>query len=414
MQLDLDFVRAQFDQLGDDPDFVFAANAGGSYLANQVNALFEHYNHHTRVQPYERYASSDTAGRAMDRARALWCEALNIDEDELTIGASTSINTYVLSQAIATRLKPGDEVIVTNQDHEANSGAWRRMAEASGATLREWRVEPDSGLLDPEKLRALLTENTRWVFFTHCSNIVGTANPVAGLTAMIKQHSSARVFVDAVAFAPHCISDLRALGVDGYVLSLYKVYGPHQSLMYVKRDLHDTLAPQCHFFNAGYGQKVFNPAGPQHAQVAACAGVIDYFNEVFAHHVGNADATLREKIASIHSGMVAHENSLTEPLLDYLSNSTNAWLIGKATSADNDRAPTIAFKPAGQSAFDVAGKMQQHGIGTESGHFYAYRLIRDLGIDPEDGVVRISLVHYNTRHEVEKILRALDKALTPS
>ncbi|MEM7208000.1 MAG: aminotransferase class V-fold PLP-dependent enzyme [Pseudomonadota bacterium] len=412
MQLDLNFVRAQFDQLGDDPNFVFASNAGGSYVANQVNAVVEHYNRHTRVQPYERYGSSDTAGKAMDRARALWCEALNIDDDELTIGPSTSMNTYVLSQGIGATLKPGDEVIVTNQDHEANSGAWRRMAEASGATLREWQVEPDTGLLDPEKLRALLTENTRWVFFTHCSNIVGTANPVAELTAMIKQNSNARVFIDAVAYAPHCISDLRALGVDGYAFSLYKVYGPHQSLMYVKRDLHETLAPQCHFFNKGHGEKMFNPAGPQHAQVAACAGVIDYFSDLYAHHADNGDATLREKITAIHDGIVAHENTLGAPILDYLSNSTNARLIGKATTADNDRAPTIAFQPTNQSAFDVAGKMQQHGIGTESGNFYAYRLIRDLGIDPEDGVVRISLVHYSNEEEVEKIVKALDSALT--
>ncbi|MEM7293396.1 MAG: aminotransferase class V-fold PLP-dependent enzyme [Pseudomonadota bacterium] len=411
MQLDIDFVRQQFAQLDDEPDFVFASNAGGSYVANQVNSVLEHYNRHTRVQPYERYGSSSTAGQAMDRARSVWCAALNIGDDELTIGPSTSLNTYVMAQSVGAGLKPGDEIVVTNQDHEANSGVWRRKAEEKGITLREWQVDADTGLLDPDGLVALLNENTRWVFFTHCSNIVGTANPVAELVAKVRQHSSARVFVDAVAYAPHCISDLKALDVDGYAFSLYKVYGPHQSLMYVKRELHKVLDPQCHFFNTGHGDKMFNPAGPQHAQVAACAGVIDYFDALYAHHGGDTNDSTSRKMAAIHHAIVEHENALGAPLLDYLSSSAKTRLIGKSTVSDNDRAPTIAFVPQGQSSFDVAGKMQKLGIGTESGNFYAYRLIRDLGIDPEDGVVRISLVHYTRVEEVNRIVEALDQSL---
>ncbi|MCZ6617855.1 MAG: aminotransferase class V-fold PLP-dependent enzyme, partial [Gammaproteobacteria bacterium] len=235
MQLDLNFVRDQFGQLADNPEFVFASNAGGSYVADQVSNLIENYDRHTRVQPYERYESSAAAGAANDRAHSLWTRALNIDEEELIIGPSTSMNTYVLAQAIGSTLFDGDEIIVTNQDHEANSGVWRRKAAERGVTLKEWRVDPTSGLLDPDKLQTLLNENTRWVYFTHCSNIVGTVNPVEQLVSMIKQRSPARVFVDAVAYAPHKICNLRQLGVDGYAFSLYKVFGPHQSLMFLKR-----------------------------------------------------------------------------------------------------------------------------------------------------------------------------------
>ena len=411
MQLDLDFVRRQFTQVADAPDFVFASNAGGSYVANQVNDISSHYNAHTRVQPYERYETSAAAGRAMDRARELWTQALNIDDSELTIGPSTSMNTYVFAQAIGSQLNPGDEIVVTNQDHEANSGVWRRKAEERGATIREWRVDPQSGLLDPEELVALLSEHTRWVFFTHCSNIVGTANPVKQINALVKQHSAARVFVDAVAYAPHHICDLKDLGIDGYAFSLYKVFGPHQSLMYVNNELHDQLGPQCHYFNTEEHNKLFNPAGPQHAQVACCAGVIDYFNALHAHHFDDTTAVLPTKMSDLHGLILAHENTLAEPILSYLEDSTKTRLIGKTHTKDNDRAPTIAFVPLQQSALAVAGKLQDMNIGTESGHFYAHRLISDLGIDADDGVVRISLVHYSSGDDVEKILTALDSAL---
>ncbi len=411
MKLDIEFVRAQFNQLHDDPDFVFASNAGGSYVSNQVNRVFEHYNHHTRVQPYSRFASSALAGEAMDRAQQGWAQALNIDPSELTIGPSTSINTYVMAQAIGELWKPGDEIIVTNQDHEANSGVWRRKAHEKGVTIRQWEVDPDSGLLHVESLLPLLGDKTRWVFFTHCSNIVGSINPVAEITGTIKAGSNARVFVDAVAYAPHHISDLKALGVDGYAFSLYKVFGPHQSLLYVNADVHGDLTSQAHYFNSGNPAKDFNPAGPQHAQVAACAGVLDYFDDLHEHHFGASDKSRNAQLQDIHELILHHENELAAPILDYLQHHPGLRVIGKTHISNNDRAPTIAFKPQGQSSQALAHKLQDAGIGTENGNFYAHRLIGDLGIDTDDGVVRLSLVHYSNQQDVTRILAALDSAL---
>ncbi|MCP4335094.1 MAG: aminotransferase class V-fold PLP-dependent enzyme [Gammaproteobacteria bacterium] len=411
MKLDIEFVRAQFNQLHDDPDFVFASNAGGSYVSNQVNRVFEHYNHHTRVQPYSRFASSALAGEAMDRAQQGWAQALNIDPSELTIGPSTSINTYVMAQAIGELWKPGDEIIVTNQDHEANSGVWRRKALEKGVTIRQWEVDPDSGLLHVESLLPLLGDKTRWVFFTHCSNIVGSINPVAEITRTIKAGSNARVFVDAVAYAPHHISDLKALGVDGYAFSLYKVFGPHQSLLYVNADVHGDLTSQAHYFNSGNPAKDFNPAGPQHAQVAACAGVLDYFDDLHEHHFGASDKSRNAQLQDIHELILQHENELAAPILDYLQHHPGLRVIGKTHISNNDRAPTIAFKPQGQSSQALAHKLQDAGIGTENGNFYAHRLIGDLGIDTDDGVVRLSLVHYSNQQDVTRILAALDSAL---
>jgi cysteine desulfurase family protein (TIGR01976 family) len=411
MQLDINFVRQQFNQLEDEPDFVFASNAGGSYVCNQVNELLEHYNRHTRVQPYSRFSSSTEAGEAMDRAKQCWAAALNIDLSELTIGPSTSMNTYVMAQAIGDQWQTGDEIVITNQDHEANSGAWRRKASEKGVAIRQWEVDTQTGLLHPDTLLPLLNNKTRWVFFSHCSNIVGTANPVASLTKMIKQHSAARVFVDAVAYAPHHISDMKALGVDGYVFSLYKVFGPHLGLMYINRDIHKELKSQAHYFLSGEASKDFNPAGPQHAQVAASAGVIDYFDLLHKHHFDIHDADPVHKLAAIHDLILQYENSLAAPILDFLDTHPEIRLIGKTDVSDNDRAPTIAFKPLQQSSQSLTNQLQNAGIGTENGNFYAHRLVGDLGIDTEDGVVRLSLLHYNTQEDVDKILRELDRAL---
>jgi cysteine desulfurase family protein (TIGR01976 family) len=411
MKLDIDYVRSQFDQLSDDPEFVFASNAGGSYVCKQVNTVLEHYNHHTRVQPYSRFTSSAAAGDAMDRAHNSWAEALNISPAELTIGPSTSMNTYVMAQAIGELWKPGDEIIVTNQDHEANSGVWRRKALEKGVTIRQWEVDAETGLLDIQTLLPLLCDNTRWVFFTHCSNIIGTVNPVAEIAKTIKSGSGARVFIDAVAYAPHHILDLKSLGVDAYAFSLYKVFGPHQSLLYVDSDIHGDMTSQAHYFNTGIPTKDFNPAGPQHAQVAGCAGVLDYFDDLHRHHFGDTDKSRNHRLDDVHHLILQHENELAAPLLEFLHHHADLRLLGKTHTNDNDRAPTIAFRPLGQSSASLTHKLQDAGIGTEHGNFYAHRLISDLGIDPEDGVVRLSLVHYDNQDEVSRILQALDAAL---
>ena len=411
MKLDIDFVRSQFDQLNDDPEFVFASNAGGSYVCNQVNQVLEHYNRHTRVQPYSRFTPSAEAGEAMDCAYNGWAEALNISPSELTIGPSTSINTYVMAQAIGDLWQPGDEIIVTNQDHEANSGVWRRKALEKGVTIRQWEVDSETGLLNTETLLPLLRDNTRWVFFTHCSNVVGTVNPVAEIVKTIKSGSGACVFIDAVAYAPHHIFDLKSLGVDAYAFSLYKVFGPHQSLLYVNSDIHGDMTSQAHYFNTGIPSKDFNPAGPQHAQVAGCAGVLDYFDDLHRHHFGESDKSRHQRLDDIHPLILQHENELAAPLLEFLHHHADLRLLGKTHTNDNDRAPTIAFRPLKQSSGSLTHKLQDAGIGTENGNFYAHRLISDLGIDPEDGVVRLSLVHYSSPDEVSRILQALDAAL---
>ncbi len=411
MPLDLDFVRSQFPQCNDYPGVVFCSNAGGSFVAAPVIELLNQYNTHTRVQPYSAFTPSREAGDAMDRAKAGWAEALNIDVKELTLGPSTSANSYVMAQALGASWGPGDEIVICQQDHEANIGAWERKAEEQGATLRVWAIDPATGLLDPEDLYQLLNQNTRWVFFTQASNLMGTVNPVADIAREVHARSPARVCVDAVSYAPHHIPDVKALGVDMYLFSLYKVYGPHQGVLYVDAAVSEELAGQGHFFNRADPSKRFNPTGPQHGQVAACQGVLDYLHALHTHHGGSDDDDALTRGDAVHELIVGQERLLAEPLLDYLDNSGKVQLLGKRHCRDGDRAPTVAFKPHRGSSAELAAALQAQGIGTESGDFYAPRALEAMGIDPADGVVRISLLHYNKLDELERILTALDQAL---
>ena len=175
-----------------------------------------------------------------------WASWLNVGADEVHFGASTSQNSYVVSQALREHLEVGDEIIVTDQDHEANIGVWRRL-EAAGIVIREWQVNPETAELEDEGLDALLNEKTRVVAFTHCSNIVGSINPVRKWADKI--HAvGALAFVDGVSYAGHGLPDVDALGADIYFFSLYKVYGPHLGVMVMREALNKALPSQGPFF----------------------------------------------------------------------------------------------------------------------------------------------------------------------
>ena len=309
MGLDLDFVRSQFPAF-DSPlnaDRSFFENAGGSFACRQtIDALHDYYTE-TKVQPYADYRSSRAAGEAMDRSRRRWAEALGVAASEVVFGPSTSMNTYVLAAAFGELLGAGDEIVVTNQDHEANTGVFRRMAERVGATLVEWRMDPATGALDIDEFASLIGPRTRLVTVPHASNIVGQENDVARVCELAHRFG-ARVVVDAVSLAPHTISDVAALDADVYLFSLYKVYSVHQGVMVVRNGLLDELPNQSHFFNDGVADKRLNPAGPDHAQVAAAGAVLDYVAAVDEHHDGVAGGDLRAAAGRVSALWRDHED----------------------------------------------------------------------------------------------------------
>lgn len=407
-ELDLDFVRAQFPAFSEPSlqGFAHFENAGGSYACAAVVERLERFYRRTKVQPYYDFAPSRAGGEAMDAAKERMADWLNVGRDELHFGPSTSQNTYVVAQALRQELKPGDEVIVTNQDHEANVGVWSRL-EHDGIVVREWHVDPETAELHPMDLEALLGARTRAVAFTHCSNIVGSINEVREITGMIRD-AGAWSIVDGVSFCPHGMPDIPMLGADVYLFSLYKVYGPHLGVMYLRGDLNAELPYQGHFFNALNPAARFTPAGPDHAQVASVNGVIDYMEAVHDHH-GDPGASVAEKAASVRNLFRDHETRLLQPLLDFLSEHPRVNLIGRDRAAA--RAPTVAFTVEGERSQEIASNLGSRGLGVGAGHFYAYRLVEALGHDLEDGVLRASFVHYTHPDEVERLISTLDRML---
>ena len=412
--LDLDFVRSQFPafEVSDNLGQSFFENAGGSFACKQtIDALTRYYTA-SKVQPYAEYATSSAAGAAMDRSRARWAEALGVATREVVFGPSTSMNTFVLAQAFAATLQPDDVVIVTNQDHEANTGAIRRAAERSGCVIREWRTDPTTGLLDVDEFAALLDERVRLVTVPHASNIIGQENDIARIAALA--HTlGARVIVDGVSFAPHGLPDVAALDADVYLFSLYKTYSVHQGLMVVRNGLLDELPNQSHFFNDGVADKRLNPAGPDHAQVAAAGAVLDYVAALDRHHGGAVDDPLGTLAPRVSALWRAHEDGLTPRLLDALADRDDVRLLGPATlgAGGLHRCPTVAFVPLRHEPSDVVHELVQRGVQTSFGHYYAARVLDGLGVDPDRGVVRLSFVHYTSPGDLDRAVGALDEVL---
>ncbi len=407
MTLDIDFVRGQFPAF-QEPSLqgqAFFENAGGSYTCTQVIDRLTRYYTQRKVQPYGPYEASRLAGAEMDEARQRLAALMGVETDEVSFGPSTTQNTYVLAQAFRQLLQPGEAIIVTNQDHEANTGPWRRLAD-EGIEIREWKIDPQTGHLDPAKLETLLDEKVRLVCFPQCSNVVGEINPVTEITAL-SHAAGAFVCVDGVSYAPHGLPNVGDLGPDIYLFSAYKTYGPHQGVMVMRRELGALLPNQGHFFNGDCLYKRFTPAGPDHAQVAASAGMADYFDALCDHHGGPADGAAA-RASFVHDLMRGHEIALLQPLLDAVKDRNDLRLLGPSEAAK--RAPTVALA-LNRPALAVAAKLAEQGIMAGGGDFYAVRALSAMGVDPQEGVLRLSFTHYTSRSEVDKLITALDQVL---
>lgn len=401
LDLDLEFVRAQFPAFQEPSleGWAFFENAGGSYPCRQVTERLERFYRERKVQPYSAYPASTVAGEEMDEARRRLAAMLLVEGDELSFGPSTTTNTYVLSQAFRQLLDAGEAIIVTNQDHEANTGPWRRLAE-EGIEVREWQMNSETGELDLNDLENLLDEKVRLVCFPHCSNVIGAINPVSDIVSRVHL-AGAFACVDGVSYAPHGLPDVGSMGADIYLFSTYKTFGPHQGAMVIRRSLGEILPNQGHHFNGGTLYKRFTPSGPDHAQIAACAGIADYF-DAYAEHHDLKDAH------SVMNSIRTYEISLLQPILDAFSGRNDVRLIGPA-HAEN-RAPTVALD-LGRAAAPLEAELAQHKIMAGGGDFYAGRALSGVGVDPDQGVLRVSLVHYTSEDEVSRMIDAVNAVI---
>ena len=387
----MSYVRAHFPALSD--EWALMDNAGGSPPLFGVIEAVHDYMRYRQVNLGASYAlSADATARVAAGASAM-AQLVGCDPDEVVLGPSSTMLVRLLAWAL--KFSPGDEIVVTNLDHESNIAPWRELSER-GVVVRAWRFDASTGDLTLEALERALTGRTKLVCFPHVSNLFGTVHDAAALVRRIHE-AGALACVDGVAFAPHRRVDVRAIGADFYFLSLYKLSGPHEGLLYARRDrLRATRSLAFPFLGDDLGPYRLQPGNVNHELTAALPALLEYYVRLGAHHGGDAFEVIE-----------AYEALLAQPILEFLSARPRVRVLGRARMGA-DRVPTISFTVEGKRSQDIVRALDAHKIGTRFGNFYSYRTMEALGLDPQDGVVRVSLFHANTPAEVTRLLEALD------
>ncbi len=407
-QLNLDYVRSQFPGLS--RGWTFFDNAGGSQILKGAVERINTFLIEKNVQIGGSYEVSQAAAAALYEARTAAMHLVNANRpEEIVFGSSTTALLQNLARAMQSQLSPGDEIIITVSDHESNIGPWDRLQER-GIVLKIWPLNKQSLTLDLADLEPLMSERTKLVCVTHVSNILGSINPIREISDFVHARG-ARICVDAVAYAPHRAVDVQGIDADYYVFSLYKTYGPHYALMYGKYDLLLELDTLYHYF---YGKdKVpgkLEPGNPNYELAYSTCGIVDYLSTL-GEQAGET-GSIRQKIEAGFAAITAQENLLTEKLLGYLRSRNDCQIVGQAYNRDGTRVPTIAFRIDGREAGEICRAMDGEKIAMRFGDFHSRRLAEYLGLTDHGGMLRVSMVHYNTVEELDRFTAALDRILS--
>ncbi|PHM09983.1 cysteine desulfurase-like protein [Nostoc sp. 'Peltigera malacea cyanobiont' DB3992] len=408
MLLNLDKVRQYFPALAG--EWTFFDNAGGSQTLKKVVDRISEFLLSSDVQLGASYGVSQLAGERLALATRGMATFINANSDkEVVMGPSTTMMLKVLSMCLGQTFTPGDEVIVTNCDHEANIGAWVAL-EKQGMKVKVWKVRPDTLELDLADLEPLMSHSTKLVALTHASNVLGTINPIKEIAAFVHDRN-AMICVDGVAYAPHRLVDVQDLDVDFYTLSCYKVYGPHHALLYGKEEHLLRLPSLNHYFIDQTDVPYKFQLGNVNFELSyGMLGLCDYLSELAQLHYGNETAPdLRNQMVQAFDLISIHEEHISDRLLNYLNSKPNVRVIGQAKADRQFRVPTISFVVDGINSSTIPIKVDQHYIGIRYGDFYAKRLIEYLGLASQGGIVRVSMVHYNTLEEVNSLIEAFEQ-----
>jgi cysteine desulfurase family protein (TIGR01976 family) len=406
MEMKIKFVREQFPSLAG--GWAFMDNAGGSQILQSVVNNINEYLINSNVQLGASYALSKIAAGRVLEAHKMTAEFINAeDHSEVIIGSSTTMLFRILALCISNTFVPGDEIIVTNCDHEANIGAWVEL-EKKGMIIKWWKINQDTFRMELDDLKKLMTGKTKLVALTHTSNILGTLNPIKEIAELVHSYGSL-ICVDGVAHAPHKLIDVQDTNVDFYAFSFYKVFGPHIAMLYGKKNLLLSMPGMSHFFiakdNIPYK---FQPGSPNYELSYGVLGLKEYFN-AFAETHSYGNKNFRENAEFFYKTIAGYEELLADRLLSYLNTKSNIKIIGETEFDRNKRVPTISFVVKNIMSDSITLKIDEHKIGIRYGDFYARRLINDLGLSKQSGVVRVSLVHYNTLEEVDRLIKAFEQ-----
>lgn len=381
-------------------------NAGGSQtVRHAMDAIVEYLTDYD-VQLGASYATSVTASKQLHLATQAIQTFVNAARtEEVIVGASSTALVRILSLCLSQTWQAGDEVIITDVDHEANRAAWMDL-EKQGILVKVWHIRPDTFELHTDDLLDLMTDKTKLVCFTHVSNILGTINPITEWTRLVHEQG-AMVMVDGVAYAPHRLIDVQAWDVDFYFFSTYKTFGPHQGVMYGKFEILDALPGFNHAFIKTSPYK-FQPGNVNYELCYAMGGVVQYLCELGA---GKPVSVNRGDLIKAYEMIANHEALLLKQLFDYLATVPAIRIIGVADSSVSKRVATLSLVHDTLDSKSIVEQVDPFNIGIRFGDFYAVKLIDNLGLREKQGVVRISLAHYNTVEEVDALIMALQKFL---
>lgn len=419
MALDLSLIRDQFPALRrmaeqDEPD-VFFDNPGGTQIARQAlermnDYLLNHNANHGGAFPTSRRSDAILAD-----AHAAMADFFNAARpEEIVFGNNMTTLTLHISRSLSRTWNPGDTIVVTRMDHDANITPWTLAAQDRGCQVRWVDFDVETGMLDLEDMRRALEDQPRLVAFGYASNALGTINPVRKLVQMAHE-AGALVYVDAVQYAPHGPIDVQMLGCDFLVASSYKFFGPHAGVLYGRYDLLDELAAYKvrPADNAPPGK--FETGTQNHEGIAGVLGTIEYLEwlgqtfgaelaDLFSEDYSGRRQTLKVAMSAIRS----YEYELSRAMLAALEEVPGLRLYGPADPHELDkRVPTFSFTLEGWQPRRLAEALASRGLYTWDGNYYALAVTERLGLEGQGGMLRTGAVHYNTLEEVERLKRAL-------
>jgi cysteine desulfurase family protein (TIGR01976 family) len=405
--LDLDWVRSQFPSLSQTVDghpATFLDGPGGTQVPQRVIDAISDYLKHSNANTCGAYATSRRTDAIIAGARSAMADFLGCDPDEVVFGPNMTSLTFAISRSIGRELGPGDEIVLTHLDHDANVSPWRALEER-GVSIRMVEINEDDCTLDMDDLAGKITDRTKLVAVGYASNAVGTINDVAKIVRLAHQRG-AMAYIDAVHYAPHGPIDVRDLDCDFLVCSTYKFFGPHMGVLYGKRAHLQRLDPYKVRANTNAIPNRWEWGTLNHECIAGITACVDYLAGL-GRHV-NPSSTRRAALLGAYDTIQKHERGLMEGLIRGLLSIPGLKLYGVSDPKRLDqRCPTIAVRIQGHTPLELATRLGERGFFTWDGNYYALNLTERLDVEKDGGFLRIGLAHYNTAEEVERLLIAL-------
>lgn len=411
--IDIQWARAQFPslkQIANGHPAAFLDAPAGTQVPRQVIDAVRNYFENSNANTCGAFATSQRTDAMIAAARAAMADFFNCDPAEVFFGPNMTTITFALARGIGRDLRPGDEIVVTTLDHDANVAPWHALEER-GVIIRQVDIREEDCTLDLDDFRRKITPRTKLVAVGYASNAVGTINPVREIIRLAHE-VGALAFIDAVHYAPHGSIDVRALDCDFLACSPYKFFGPHMGCIYGKRDLLMRFRP--------YKVRPAPEALPDrwetgtqiHEGLAGVTAAIDYIAEL-GRRADPSAANRRAALISGHRAMREYEMNLASQLIRGLLEIPGLNFYGISEPARFDeRVPTVGARLANRTPLECAKFLGERGIFTWDGNYYALNLTERLGVEKSGGLLRIGLVHYNTADEVDRCLAALSELAT--